>query len=75
MPLFPIAVSPLWLGILSELAVNLAAGWIGAIIVVPIALEQSIIKDAVDLTLYLSLAILALVIAKRFREYQQYYEF
>ncbi len=60
--------SPIWLEILSELFVNLAAGWFGVVFVEQNIKPISSFGDVFILTFKTGLGILSLTLAKKFRE-------
>jgi len=66
--LSPMHVVSIWFSVISDLFINLAAGWFGAVIVVPITSQQSEKVKLGLLTTNLLLAILSLVIAFKFKE-------
>lgn len=57
------AINPALANILSDLFINLAAGWLGTVIIVPIAIEGSRKEKLMVLTWHIILAILSLVVA------------
>ena len=56
-----------WFGILSDLFINLAAGWFGAVFIVPLQSKRFRQLDWLILTVNLSLGILALIAAFELR--------
>jgi len=57
-----------WPEIISELLVNLAAGWIGVVVAVPAIIPLQTMAGLVFLTANLLLGIVSLLMAKRLRE-------
>lgn len=58
----------LWLSIISELFVNLSAGWFGAAFILPAVSENIFTVDPKLLTADIILGILSLILAKVFRK-------
>lgn len=58
----------MWYQIISELLVNLAAGWFGVVIIDLLIKEVSTFGDLVSLLIKLGFAIISLLAAKYFRE-------
>ncbi len=61
-------VDPTWWTLLSELSVNIAAGWLGAAFIVPVTSKESPTVNLLMLTTDLVFAILFLVLAFQLRK-------
>jgi len=68
MKIFPIAISALWLEILSDWLVNLSAGWFSVVVAIPLVFDLANARDLVLLTLNVFVGILALFFAKMLRD-------
>ncbi len=66
-------IDPVWFTLLSELFVNLSAGWFGAAFVVPAITEQPLSWDLSVLTIDVCLGMLFLVFAFQFRKAGKYH--
>jgi len=55
-------------GVFSELLVNLSAGWLGTVFVVPVITEFKSVKDIIFILHKLGLGGLSLIFAIKFRE-------
>lgn len=66
-----IILSPLWLEIISELLVNLAAGWFAVVLAFPLAFRPLPPHYLALLTANLAAGIMALFVAKRLRELKE----
>lgn len=62
-------VHPILANILSDLFVNLAAGWFGTVFIIPIASERPIKERFFILTVHFGLGIFCLLIAFEIRNY------
>lgn len=64
-------LSPLWFEIISELLVNLSAGWFAVVLAFPLAFRPLPPNYLVLLTANLAAGIMALVVAKKLRELKE----